>query len=133
MVKNKKRLYFTLISILVLFFVSLLIDEYKENKWRANKHKKYTIATITKFKPGKATLLYYKFKINSKIYNGNQSIISETRSEFDLLNSKEIVGKRFFIICMTNDLDFNNLLLDKPVPDSTQNAPKNGWKKLPID
>ena len=71
---------------------------------------------------GVSPTAYYKYSVNNKSIDMTASFSS---------NEKFIIGDRYFIRFEKGNPKNSEILLDKPVPDSITNLPKEGWIEIP--
>lgn len=110
-----------LLLFLVFVFGSSLIDSY-----RLNQNNRYTIGVILKITPDidsgpEAT---YYIRVNGDY--SERFISTSTKRHIK-------VGQRYFVRFEPDNISNTELLINKPVPDSIQVAPPDGWAKLPIE
>ena len=118
--KNKKNILIGGVFILAVLIFAI-IENYESNKLIKGNNN-FTIGKYTESKAAKGAILYYyTFKVNDKWYQKAQ----ET-------GNKGKKGKLYFVIYNPTNPDKSRLLMNIPVPDSIKEAPKNGWKELPI-
>ena len=107
-------------SILISFF-ALIIYEIFSEIYELRAYPKYTVAVIIKFRRGRYEIkeTEYKFSVNGKEYLRAESYRGGE------------VGKRYFVKFSSENPRREELLTDKPVPDTLQFIPPEGWDKLP--
>jgi hypothetical protein len=74
---------------------------------------------------------YYKYKINNVLFEDSQTIANTTMVKESKEKIKSNLGKYFYLKVSKEKPNYNDLLLEYSVIDTTLIQPKQGWKELP--
>lgn len=130
LIKNKWKLFvFSCLSLLIIY---IFINNYFENSIKENY--RYSIATLNSIKfigKNSSNKIEFNYLYNDNLHNGSDYFDDDSTSFY-----KNRIGKRFLIKISDkewiNKLFFTSrLYINKPVPDSIEEAPPEGWKELP--
>ena len=90
---------------------------------RLNNSGKFTIAhTVGSEFASRGPLIKIKFIVKGIEYSGKKRSLKYNPIIYD---------GRYFIKYLPSDPEINDIYWDKPVPDSLQFAPDEGWKSIP--
>lgn len=113
------------VGILVLGIIIWAI--YGSSKYRqVPKSKHYTIAKIYAIAPSGESgwFIDYVFVINGIEYKSSDPMPTKGGGDW-AYNPK--IGDRYYLKFLPEDPDYSTLCLDKQVPDSIKEVPKEGW------
>ncbi|MCH4824642.1 hypothetical protein ML462_15820 [Gramella lutea] len=99
--------------------------------------KSYSVGEIymVELGPKQPPLFKYHFTFNNKKFEGGEWFNKEMENKYpkDIsLLRKKIIGKKFLVYFVLENPKQNKLLWDKPLEDSTMNAPEKGWPEKPF-
>jgi len=96
--------------------------------------KNIAIAEIIKVEPGARTAPTFEYFliVNQKRYNGSNWVTDKIRELGISRIKKRYIGKKFLVRFVVENPNYSELLINKPVNDSTLIAPEYGWPELPF-
>ncbi len=109
------RLYLALIVILFAVW----------RHYRINQDIRYTIATTTSriTTPRNNSQIQFSFLVNGKLFKGFGPDIDKYKIKYP--------NGRYYLKFPLKSPESNQVLWDRPVPDSVINVPEGGWEVLP--
>lgn len=113
------------ISLLIAIFGFFAYENIKYQMAKKSKH--YTIATIYEIEASSDAgfFISFSYKLKNAIpYEGSEPITTDTWGEW-AYHPK--VGERYYVKFLSYDPYSTFLCLDRQVPDSIKEAPKEGW------
>jgi hypothetical protein len=121
-----------LILIFVLAFYFVYYKQWKEQETSLKKavYVRVKIDSINTSMRGGA-YFFYKYKIGNILYEDSQTIANTSISRESEEIIKKNLGKYFYVKVSEDRPNYNELLLEYTVVDTTSVQPNNGWKELP--
>ena len=121
-----------LILIFVLAFYFVYYKQWKEQETSLKKavYVRVKIDSINTSMRGGA-YFFYKYKIGNILYEDSQTIANTSISRESEEIIKKNLGKYFYVKVSKDRPNYNELLLEYTVVDTTSVQPNNGWKELP--
>jgi hypothetical protein len=115
-----RRIY----SVRLVFAVALILFALWRH-YRINQDIRYTIAITTKHitTPRNNAQIEYTFSVSGVNYMGYAPDLVQYQIKFP--------GGRYYLKFPLKSPASNDILWDRPVPDSVKTAPVTGWKDLP--
>ncbi|MDY0780890.1 hypothetical protein [Tenacibaculum sp. IB213877] len=118
--------------LIIVFYVLNLNSRWK--KMMNNNKVIYTIGTTSSLKTTSRSGIYisYSFmtKKGEKLTTDQSFNIKDAKRSYSYIKRKYI-NKKFFVKYNTQDISYNEIYFDKPVPDSLYNCTKCYWEKPP--
>ena len=106
---------------LALIFISFAIWRH----YRINQNIRYTIATTIRriTTPRNNSQIQFSFLVNGKIFKGSGPDIDKYKIKYP--------NGRYYLKFPLKSPESNQVLWDRPVPDSVTKVPDEGWEVLP--
>lgn len=120
------------ILLFIIFFIYTAVDTtVRDNVW-SNSDQNYTIGVIQRYQhAGKSPPWFeYSYRVKDEVFANRHSILSEI-GLLSIEQRKAFVGQRYYVKYVEGDPSYSKLLMEKPVPDSVEQPPKDGWEAIP--
>lgn len=124
MMRNKKKSFRIIFISIVLLFIVFVVYKNKQRIELLNGDVSYEIGKIISFKQGASVNPWfeYEFYIGDIKYKGKYDILGDLRKNQSKLYNKKYVGKYFYVKYSKTKPKFNEMDVNKPVPDSIVKA-----------
>jgi hypothetical protein len=110
-------------AVVVLLLMLVWIGYDFANLTRLSMNHRFTIGTVTKkVKTGKGPFFHYQFWVSGKSFEGGAPPDE---------NPMAVEGSRYYVKFLPNDPTISSILWELPVPVNVQQAPEQGWERLP--
>jgi hypothetical protein len=130
---NKKRFVINIIAIAILIgAVAYMLILNSQRRESLAGEINYTIGEIKEYKIGpKSRMFIYNFEIDLNKIEGHFSIDEKFRKKYDF-KMKPFIGKKFLVKYSVDKPKFNEMYINKPIPDSLLNCKFCIWSKPPF-
>ena len=121
------------IGLILAALIYFLIGFNERNNLLSSKNVRYTIGTIESFHYGAKTNPWFNIhmKLNGENYLTTHNIVGPLRSKKYSYIKEFYIAKRFLIKFSVEKPNYNELYLDKLIPDSLSNCNDCVWDELP--
>lgn len=122
---DKEKLSRNFLILLGIILLGIFIYRYFVLLPQVDRYGKYTIGEVTYIKKkskGRMLEVSFIYIKNKNKFENNSRVRNKKR---------ELLGKKFLVLYLSNKHNDAQILLEHPVPDSIKSAPPNGWKELP--
>ncbi|PKD18730.1 hypothetical protein APR41_17625 [Salegentibacter salinarum] len=132
--KSEKVFGYIIAGIIVLVFSYMVTKNFIKKSYFDNSkfEKRITIGEINKIVPGAKSppFFEYEFIVNDDSYGGAYIIESDLR-RLSTKELKKFVGKKFYVKYVEKDPNYNKLLFNEFIKDTTLSIPSSGWSEIP--
>jgi hypothetical protein len=115
-----KRIY----TFRLFFFIAIMICAFWRY-YRVSHDIRYTVATTTRLisTPRNHDAIEYRFSVNYNTYNSSGPDVIQYHIRYP--------NGRYYVKFAFKSPGANEIRWDRPVPDSIQKVPEEGWKEIP--